>query len=102
MSSDIRLKSLTVEAFRGIRDRVSFDLDASTVILTGPNGTGKTSVFDALQWVFVGSIIRLEVLRARRNVEHIVNSYCPGERASVALILGVDDDEDYRASPGRS
>ena len=82
-----------VEAFRGIRDRASFDLDASTVILTGPNGTGKTSVFDALQWVFLGSIVRLEVLRARRNVEHIVNSYCRGERANVTLILDVDDDE---------
>lgn len=93
MSSDVRLKSLTVQAFRGIRDRATFDLDASTVILTGPNGTGKTSVFDALQWVFLDSLVRLEVLRARRNVEHIVNSYCPKDRASVAVTLCVDDDE---------
>lgn len=92
MSSNVRLKTLTVESFRGIRDRISFDLDSSTVILTGPNGTGKTSVFDALQWVLLGSIARLEILRARRNVEHIVNSYCPRERASVTLVLGVEDD----------
>ena len=93
MSSDVRLKALKIEAFRGFRDRAFLNLDASTVILTGPNGTGKTSVFDALQWVLLGSLVRLEDLRARRTVEHIVNSYRVGERASVALILWVDGEE---------
>ena len=70
--------------------QAAFDLDASTIIFTGPNGTGKTSVFDAFQWVMLGSIKRLEGLRARKNVEHVVNSYRPGERASVALDVVVD------------
>ena len=91
--SEIRLKSLRIEAFRGFRDPGSFDLDASAVILGGPNGTGKTSVFDALQWVLLGSLERLEILRARRTVEHIVNSYRLGDRASVTLVLKIDDDE---------
>ena len=87
---DFRLKRLAIEAFRGFRDAAAFDLDASTIIFTGPNGTGKTSVFDALQWVMLGSIERLEGLRARKNVEHVVNSYRAGERASVALDVVVD------------
>ena len=90
MRSEFRLKSLTVEAFRGFSDAAAFDLDASTIIFTGPNGTGKTSVFDAFQWVMLGSIKRLEGLRARKNIEHIVNSYRPGERANVALDVVVD------------
>ena len=105
MRSDVRLVGLAVEAFRGFRDRQEFDLDASTVILTGPNGTGKTSVFDAVQWVLVGSIERLEGLRARRNVEHVVSSYRSGDRARVELTLRVDRREvivrrtgDYRES----
>ena len=88
--SEFRLKSLTIEGFRGFRDAAAFDLDASTIIFTGPNGTGKTSVFDALQWVMLGSIKRLEGLRFRKNVEHIVDSYCEGGRASVALEIVVD------------
>ena len=88
--SEFRLRSLTIEAFRGFRDAAAFDLDASAIIFSGPNGTGKTSVFDALQWVMLGSIERLEGLRARRNVEHIVNSYRAGERASVTLDVVVD------------
>ena len=66
--SEFRLKRLTIDSFRGIRDEVEFDLDATTVILSGPNGTGKTSVFDALQWVMLGKIPRLEGLRGRKNV----------------------------------
>ena len=89
-SSEFRLSRITIEAFRGFRDAAAFDLDASTIIFTGPNGTGKTSVFDALQWVILGSIDRLEGLRARRNVEHIVNIYRAGERASVSLDVVVD------------
>ena len=81
--SKFRLRRLTIESFRGFRDAATLDLDASTIIFTGPNGTGKTSVFDALQWVMLGSIERLEGLRSRKNVEHIVNSYRAGERASV-------------------
>ena len=82
---DFRLKALTIEAFRGFRDSTTFDLDASTVIFTGPNGTGKTSVFDALQWLLLGSIDRLEGLRSRKTVEYVVNSYCAGMKASVTL-----------------
>ena len=36
-----------IEGFRGFRDPQRVDFGASVVILTGSNGTGKTSVFDA-------------------------------------------------------
>lgn len=88
--SEFRLKRLTIDSFRGIRDECEFDLDATSVIFSGPNGTGKTSVFDALQWVMLGTIRRLEGLRGRKNVEHIVNTYRLGGRASVALDILAD------------
>ena len=81
----MKLKRLTVEAFRGFRDRATFDLDASAILLQGSNGTGKTSLFDALQWVLIGSLKRLEPLRARKNTEHIVNVYRAADSAEVVL-----------------
>ncbi len=81
------IRRMAVEAFRGFRDRQEFDLGATAVVVAGPNGTGKTSFFDALQWCLLGSIQRLEGLRARRNVEHIVNQYRLGDRAAVEMQL---------------
>jgi DNA repair exonuclease SbcCD ATPase subunit len=86
-SSEPSIQRLRVESFRGFRDRREFDLSASAVIITGPNGTGKTSFFDALQWCFIGTIQRLESLRARRSVEHIVNQYRLGRNAVVEIEL---------------
>ncbi|WP_306912804.1 MULTISPECIES: AAA family ATPase [unclassified Arthrobacter] len=80
---------LRIEAFRGFRDAREFDLSASAVVVTGPNGTGKTSFFDALQWVLLGRIERLEALRSRRNVEHVVNQYRIGRKASVEIDLSL-------------
>ena len=34
-----------------------------------------TSFFDAVQWLLLGSLQRLERWRVRKNVEHIVNRY---------------------------
>jgi DNA repair exonuclease SbcCD ATPase subunit len=86
-SFDPPLRRVAIEAFRGFRDRRQFDVAASAVLLAGPNGTGKTSFFDALQWCFLGKIGRLEGFRAKRNVEHIVNQYRLGERAIVEVDL---------------
>lgn len=80
---------MAIEAFRGFRDRQEFDIAGSAVVLAGPNGTGKTSFFDALQWCLLGTIQRLEGLRARRNVEHIVNQYRLSDRAAVEVDMVV-------------
>lgn len=54
-----RLKSASVEAFRTYRKQQDFDLDASIIILYGPNGLGKTSFFDAIDFGCSGKIGRL-------------------------------------------
>ena len=67
-----------VESFRGFRGRIRLELDATAVIVTGANGTGKTSLFDGLQWLLLGDIPRLKSLRHRTTEEHIVNAYSRG------------------------
>jgi len=83
---------IEIEGFRGFADRQRLDLSASVVILAGPNGTGKTSFFDAVQWLLIGTLERLEPWRVRRNTEHVVNQYkaAVGELATVTASLQVD------------
>lgn len=88
MSEPITFRAITVEAFRGFRDRKDIPLDASAVIVAGPNGTGKTSLFDAFQWLLLGRIGRLETLRLRQTDEFIVNQYrLPGPAVVEAHLL---------------
>lgn len=54
-----RLTSASLEKFRAYRKLQSFDLDAPVVVLYGPNGLGKTSFFDAIDYACTGRIGRL-------------------------------------------
>ncbi len=81
---------IEIEGFRGFNRRQRIDLHASAVIVVGPNGTGKTSFFDAVQWLLLGSLRRLERWRVRKNAEHIVNRYRGSEPAVVEAGILVD------------
>lgn len=87
MPDAVAFASLTIESFRGFKNRYTFDLDASVVLLSGPNGTGKTSFFDAFQWLILGDIGRLREARNRPNEEYVVNQYRRGESAVVEAVL---------------
>jgi hypothetical protein len=92
MSEPVFFEWIEIEGFRGFADRQRLDLDASVVILAGPNGTGKTSFFDAVQWLLIGTLERLEPWRVRRNAEHVVNQYqaAAGEPATVTASLRIE------------
>jgi len=55
----MRLLELTVRNFRGFGPSVDpIDLDADLVLLYGPNGHGKTSLAEAIEWLFYGTTKR--------------------------------------------
>ncbi len=72
-----RVKRVTIEAFRAYKRKQNFDVDADIVVLYGPNGLGKTSFFDALDYVCTGRIGRL----CRHHMS-------PSEFADIARHLG--------------
>ena len=78
----MRLKSITLSGFRGFAGTESIDLDADTVIVSGANGRGKTSMFDAILWALTGSVERLNGEPA-----DIVSRYSPSGEARVELEL---------------
>ena len=52
----VRLKSLHVGPFRGFSRQEDFDLDSSLVLIYGPNGTGKSSFCEALEYGLLGNV----------------------------------------------
>ena len=55
----MRLKALTVRNFRGFGSAAeTIDLDRDLVLFYGPNGHGKTSLAEAIEWLFYGATKR--------------------------------------------
>ncbi len=57
----IYLKSLALEHFRSFTDRtvIEFPAEAGINIISGPNGLGKTTLLEAIEWALTGRIRRL-------------------------------------------
>lgn len=53
------LKSISIQNFRAYRTKKVFELGSAVTILYGPNGFGKTSFFDALDFAVTGGVGRL-------------------------------------------
>lgn len=56
---DAKIRTLTVEAFRSIGKSLTFDLQSPLTLIYAPNGTGKTTVCEAAEWMLTGQIERL-------------------------------------------
>lgn len=61
----VRLASVEIKNFRAYRKRETFTLGSQVTVLYGPNGFGKTSFFDAIDFAVTGGIGRLESRRKR-------------------------------------
>lgn len=54
-----RIKSVSIRALRGIKE-LELDLEEKSSLVYGENGTGKSSIVDALEFFFTGTISHLE------------------------------------------
>ncbi len=79
----MRLKHLTMSGFRGFSGQQEFDLSADVTIVVGANGSGKTSMFDAILWVLTGSIQRLR----SDDAGDVVSRYSITGEARVELVI---------------
>ncbi len=87
LPSPTRVSSLNIEAFRAYRGQQDFDLDADITVLYGPNGSGKTSFFDAIDYVCTGRIERFcrHRIAPEKFAEIVRNLDCPSDVGEVCL-----------------
>lgn len=58
-----RLRNMTIGPFRGFRTPEPFDLQKRVILFYGPNGSGKTSFCEGLEYGLLGSIEEAETKR---------------------------------------
>jgi len=55
----MKILELEMENVRGIKNRIALTPNGENVVIYGPNGTGKSAVVDAIDFLFTGDISRL-------------------------------------------
>jgi exonuclease SbcC len=75
--SKMILERLLVRAFRGITNELDFDLTARLTIIYGPNGTGKTSICDAVEWLLTGEVARFREALGTGKDKGLENLFTP-------------------------
>ena len=63
----MRLDFIELSGFRGFREKVRIDFGAGFTVLSGRNGVGKSTVFDAVEFALTGSIDKYAVEKAAKE-----------------------------------
>ncbi|ENN8404511.1 AAA family ATPase [Proteus mirabilis] len=87
VSTFSRLKKLSVGPFRGFARQEEFDLDSRLVLIYGPNGTGKSSFCEALEYTLLGNVAEAASKRFRNQSDYFRNAYV--NQFSAPVITGV-------------
>ncbi|MCK4724271.1 MAG: AAA family ATPase, partial [Anaerolineales bacterium] len=85
----IRIKTLHIEDFRGVRN-LDIDLAGKNFGICGPNGSGKSGVVDAIEFCLTGDMTRLSGqgtagLSVKNHAPHVDQRTHP-EKANVTIV----------------
>lgn len=61
----MKLEFVEMVGFRGFRDKVRFQLPSGFAVLSGRNGTGKSTLLDAIDFAITGNINKFSVTEAK-------------------------------------
>lgn len=75
-----KIKEIIINSFRGYKDETIFnftkdDLPADLIVLHAPNGFGKTSFFEAVEWCLSGDLSRITKNKILKDSEEQDRGY---------------------------
>lgn len=107
MASIRKLKSVEINDFRAFKGEMPLDFTvdsgeaADLVVMYAPNGMGKTSFFDAIEWGFTGQIDRFENDIKAKNYEGYILKNRDSLAESTSVIMKFDDNAIVRRKTQR-
>ncbi len=93
----IRLKKIEINDFRAYKGKHEFDLDGDLIILYGPNGFGKTSFFDAIDFICTGGVARFDERTDRKadKLKKLLSHLDSEVESSYVKMTVFDDDKEF-------
>lgn len=84
--SNFKLMSVSIKNFRGFKKEVFFDIkeNYNSIIINGHNGIGKTSFYDAIEWVITGELFRYFESNEEKRCKFI--NFQPAEKGELARV----------------
>lgn len=79
-------QKISINGFGPYEEEVSFDFENGLTLIIGKNGSGKSSIFDAIQWAMFGPA---KSVRAGGDKMSIINTHA--HKSVVELSLELDD-----------
>jgi recombinational DNA repair ATPase RecF len=103
----MKILSLSIENVRGIREEIKMEPEGKNLVVFGPNGTGKSAVVDAIDFLFTGDISRLagrgsRGMSLKDHGKHIDADITEASVKATIKMDGIDDPIDierYMAKP---
>lgn len=71
-----KIKQIEIEAFRGYENKAIFNFTndgktADLIVIHAPNGFGKTSFFEGVEWCLTSKLMRIERNKILQEAEDI-------------------------------
>lgn len=89
----VKINSINVEGIRGIKDSLELNLKAKSILVYGDNGSGKSSLTDALEWYYYDRIEHLqnEEIGRKRGKDAIRNIFIDDEKEAFIEVVYTDE-----------
>lgn len=88
-----KIKKLIIENFKCFGNRIEIDLKCKSIIIYGENGSGKTSIIEALKLLFDSAVIRKmrseQQLKQQRNIFN-------GSNKEINIIIILEDNKEIK------
>lgn len=91
----VRFRKIQVKGFRAFSEPYVFDFDHSVVLIFGENGTGKSSLLNAIEFGLYGEIENLHGEEFTITKDEIINDFAPEKEASVELSIVGSEGTEY-------
>lgn len=93
----MKIQKLFISNFKNIREPITIDFEKNITLLVGPNGFGKTTIFDAIELALTGMIYRISKSNITDKRSTFEKAYFQNDinKDVVIRLLMRNDNNDY-------